>query len=100
MSATAFKADMEDIRFVLLDQLDIDATLRGMTKYAEFDQPTYEAMIEEARRVAEEVLAPINRAADRAGIRFDGKGNVTTPPGFKEAWQALAAGGWLGVTNE
>jgi alkylation response protein AidB-like acyl-CoA dehydrogenase len=55
-------------------------------------------MIEEARRVAEDVLAPINKPGDREGAKFDGKGNVTTPKGYKEAWRVCAEGGWIGAS--
>ena len=47
-----------------------------------------------AALVASEVLAPLNLVGDEHGcIRHD-DGSVTTPPGFKEAWDQFVAGGW------
>lgn len=96
MSATHFTPDVEDIKFVLFDQLDIDDGLKVIEKYSAFDADTYNAMVDECVRVATEVLVPLNRPGDREGIKFDGKGNVTTPKGFKEAWKTMAEGGWVG----
>ncbi|MCA9568250.1 MAG: acyl-CoA dehydrogenase [Myxococcales bacterium] len=97
MSALDFAVDLEDIRFVLFEQLDIDSELVKLEKYAEFDHDTYDATIQEAARVAVEVLAPINAVGDRQGTKLDGEGNVTTPDGFKEAWATTAEGGWFGI---
>ena len=97
MSALDFAVDLEDIRFVLFEQLAIENELAKIEKYAEFDKDTYDATLEEAGRVAVEVLAPINGPGDRAGTSLDSEGNVTTPAGFKEAWTTTAEGGWFGV---
>ena len=93
-----FSVDMEDIRFVLFDQLCVHDHLEGIEKYADFDVDTYNTMLDEAERLATEVLAPINANGDRQGCRLDDKGNVTTPDGFKEAWKTVAEGGWISVT--
>ncbi len=97
MSALDFAVDLQDIRFVLFEQLDIDDELSKLEKYAEFDRDTYDATLEEAARIAQEVLAPINGPGDRQGTTLDGEGNVTTPEGFKEAWTTTAEGGWFGI---
>lgn len=97
MSTRGYTADLEDIRFVLFQQLDAATRLAGYAPYEAFDQDTYDATVEEAARIAEEVLAPANRAGDEEGVHFDGKGNVTTPAAFKEAWAAISEGGWIGV---
>jgi alkylation response protein AidB-like acyl-CoA dehydrogenase len=97
MSATSFKANMQDIRFILFEQLDIDTHYAKIEKFAAFDHDVYDATIEEARRVAEEVLEPINRTGDREKIQFDGHGNVTTPSGYKDAWKVVTDGGWIGI---
>jgi len=93
-----YSVDLEDIRFVLYDQFDIDQELSGIDKYADFDQDLYDAMLDEAERLAVEVLAPLNSVGDRQGCTLDGKGNVTTPDGYKEAWGTVAEGGWVTVT--
>ncbi len=57
------------------------------------DEATVRAIIEEAGRFGSEMLDPLNVSGDRIGSRLvDGK--VETPPGWKEAYDAFAAGGW------
>jgi alkylation response protein AidB-like acyl-CoA dehydrogenase len=96
MSTQSFTVDLTDIQFVLFDQLRIHETLRNA--FPDYDRDTLAAVMEQARDIAEGVLSPINRTGDAAGVGFDGAGNVTVPAGFKEAWDALAQGGWIGVS--
>ncbi|WP_456151599.1 acyl-CoA dehydrogenase [Defluviicoccus vanus] len=57
------------------------------------------AVLEEAAKVAGEVLAPINQQGDVQGsVWSDGK--VTTPDGWKDAYATFIAGGWNGAVNE
>ena len=99
MSSTAYTVDLEDIKFVLFDQLDIDKRLGAAEKYEDFDQDTYESILEESKIIAEQVLAPINGPGDRQGCTLDGEGNVKTPDGYAEAWRTIAEGGWIGITS-
>lgn len=98
MSSTSFNTDLRDLHFVLFDQLAADKKLAALPRYADFDREVYEATLAEGKRLAEEVLAPINAPGDREGCHFDGEGNVRTPKGYKEAWNALKEGGWLAVS--
>ncbi len=98
MSSTSFYTDLRDLHFVLFDQLAADKKLAGLPRYADFDREVYEATLAEGKRLSEEVLAPINAPGDREGCHFDGEGNVRTPKGYKEAWNALKDGGWLAVS--
>jgi alkylation response protein AidB-like acyl-CoA dehydrogenase len=54
------------------------------------------AILEEAARFAEGVLAPLERTGDAIGSKLV-DGTVVTPPGFKEAFRAYAEGGWIGI---
>ncbi|MBK7826134.1 MAG: acyl-CoA dehydrogenase family protein [Nannocystis sp.] len=98
MSSTSFAVDLQDIHFVLFDQLEMQRKLGQHGRYAELDRDVYEATLAEAKRLAEEVLGPINKTGDRVGCKLDGDGNVTTPPGYKEAWKIMAEGGWVAVS--
>ncbi len=95
MSATDYCIDLRDIRFVLFEQLKVDETLKSMPRYAEFDRDLYETMLESAADLSKGVLAPLNKVGDRVGCTFDGNGNVTTPPGFKEAYKTIAESGLI-----
>ncbi|TNE88405.1 MAG: acyl-CoA dehydrogenase [Deltaproteobacteria bacterium] len=97
MSSTEFSVDLEDVKFVLFDQLDIDTDLKAIAKYEDFDQDLYDTMVEEAARIAQEVLGPLNGPGDRQGCKLDGDGNVTTPEGYQNAWKVQAEGGWIGL---
>ena len=95
MSATDYTLDLRDIRFVLFEQLKVHETLKGVAKYADFDRDTYDTMLDTAADMATGTLWPINRAGDRTGCSVDGDGNVTTPPGYREAYRAMAESGLL-----
>jgi len=97
MSATDYTADLRDIKFVLFEQLDIDKKLSGFERFADFDKDTYEAMLEEAYKLSTQVVGPINAKGDEVGCSLDGQGNVSTPPGYKAAWDALSQGGWFAL---
>jgi alkylation response protein AidB-like acyl-CoA dehydrogenase len=96
--ALKFDVDLEDIKFVLFEQLEVQTELATIPRYSDFDRDTYEATLDEAARIAIEVLAPINAVGDREGCHLDADGNVRTPPGFKEAWRTVAEGGWIAVS--
>ncbi len=98
MSSTRYTADLKDIRFVLFDQFKLHETVGDFAPYAELDQEIYDATIEEAKRIAEEVLAPLNAPGDRQGCTLDDDGNVTTPKGYKQAWKTITEGGWVAVS--
>jgi hypothetical protein len=67
VSSTSFAVDLQDIHFVLFDQLGMDRKLAQHGKFADLDRDVYEATLAETKRIAEEVLGPINRIGDRVG---------------------------------
>ncbi len=88
----AYQAPVDDIMAALkaaggLDDMIAEGLLPGL------DSETVRAVLEEAGKFGAEVLDPLYAVGDRTGSRLvDGK--VETPPGWKEAYQAYAAGGW------
>jgi alkylation response protein AidB-like acyl-CoA dehydrogenase len=92
-----YKAPVADIRFALFDVLKVDAL------YARLGMPLerelIDAVIDEAARFNESVLAPLNSVGDSEGCRFDKEtGDVGTPTGFKAAYDQFVEGGWAGLT--
>lgn len=88
-----YKAPLRDIRFVLEDYLNCDEHYQKLSDVVELDAESREAIINEAAKFAENVLAPINQSGDEEGCSFN-EGNVTTPQGFKEAFKQYAENGW------
>lgn len=93
-----YKAPIEDMRFVLHDVFDAESVWSSMPGTAEMSQDLADAVLEEAGKVAEGIMFPLNRSGDEEGCQFD-NGVVTTPEGFKEAFNALAEGGWTAFSG-
>ncbi|HEX2942208.1 MAG TPA: acyl-CoA dehydrogenase C-terminal domain-containing protein, partial [Rhodopila sp.] len=58
-----------------------------------------DSVLEEAAKVAEDVLLPINASGDETGCVLE-NGVVRTPKGFKEAYDTFRAGGWTAVSAD
>ncbi len=87
-----YQAPVDDIIHALKTAAGLD-DLIGQGLLGGVDEDTIRAVIEEAGKFASEVLEPLSAPGDRAGSKLvDGK--VVTPPGWKEAYQQFAAGGW------
>ncbi|ALS99865.1 acyl-CoA dehydrogenase C-terminal domain-containing protein [Lacimicrobium alkaliphilum] len=89
----AYKAPLRDIRFVMEDLLGFSEHYKGLNINTEIDDETQTAIIEEAAKFSENVISPLNVIGDQAGCQWSSDG-VTTPPGYKEAYQQYCAGGW------
>jgi alkylation response protein AidB-like acyl-CoA dehydrogenase len=57
------------------------------------------AVLEEATRTAEGVLAPLDWPGDQHGSRLEA-GRVVSPPGFADAFKTYAEGGWIGIAAD
>ena len=91
----AYRAPIEDIIFTLKHAAGF-AGARADGLYQDLGDDDLDAVLGEAGRFASEVLAPLNAPGDRYGTPFR-DGEVTTPPGWKEAYRDWAAAGWNGV---
>ncbi|SEK80985.1 hypothetical protein SAMN05428989_0844 [Pseudoxanthomonas sp. GM95] len=95
---SSYRAPLKDIRFALYDVLDVEP-LFARLGFADASQELVDAVLEEAGRFTTTVLAPLNRVGDEVGCTLDtATAEVTTPPGFKEAYTQFAEGGWTGLT--
>jgi len=90
----SFSAPVKDLQFVLHDVLQVStSTIPG---YSDLDAGFTAAVLEEAGKVATEVLAPLNAVGDREGCVLE-NGVVRTPAGFDAAFKAMKEGGWTAL---
>jgi alkylation response protein AidB-like acyl-CoA dehydrogenase len=83
----------EESAFILFDVLQADVALQALGDFAEVDQPLMRQVLQESARFAGDRVAPLNRGGDETGCVFSA-GSVTTPAGFRAAYQAFVAAGW------
>ena len=94
-----YQAPVEDMKFVLRNLVELDevAALNGMDMVSD---DLVEAVLEEASKLAGDIIAPLNHAGDMAGSVRHEDGTVTTPAGFADAWKAMSDGGWIGLNAD
>ena len=85
---------LRDMQFVLHELLEVEQQYREMPRHAEIGRDLIDQVIEEGGRFCAEVLQPINRSGDEEGCVLSTDGEVRTPEGFRQAWQAYTAAGW------
>lgn len=88
-----YNPPLQDIRFALRDVLDFDAHYAALPGAEEATPETVDAILEEGAKFAREVLSPLNAVGDSEGCTWN-DGVVTTPTGFREAYQQYVEGGW------
>lgn len=85
---------VKDQQFILHDVLKVSAS--DIAGYDELDRDFTGAILEEAGKIAANVLQPLNKVGDQQGCVLE-NGVVRTPDGFKAAWAQMAEGGWMGL---
>lgn len=91
-----YNAPIQDMEFVLNELCGLEDVL-SLPGNEDTTTDLVAAVLEEAARVANEVLAPLNRQGDTQGSRFE-DGSVVTPDGWKAAYDAFVEGGWPSMT--
>jgi len=93
-----YSAPLQDMRFALrhIAELDRIAALPG---YDHAERDLVDQILEEANKLARDVLAPLNLAGDREGASIE-NGVVRTPEGFPDIYRQFVDGGWNGVPFE
>lgn len=96
-----YRAPVEDMNFLINEVLDSETVLGSLPDFVDYGvgPELSTALLDEAAKLAAEVLAPLRRVGDeQPAICKDGK--VVTSPGFDAAIKQFAAGGWVGVSAE
>lgn len=93
----SYTAPLRDMRFVLKELAGLEQVAR-LPGYADATPEVVDAVLEEAAKFASHVLAPLNAAGDQAGARWEA-GQVSMPPGFREAYRQFVDNGWASLSG-
>ncbi|MCF6444376.1 acyl-CoA dehydrogenase [Nereida sp. MMG025] len=91
-----YRAPVSEYQFIFDQVVGLDQ-VRKTPLFSEADGALTEAILTEAGKLCEDILAPLQRVGDIHPAKLE-NGVVRTSPGFKEAYAALAEGGWMGIT--
>jgi alkylation response protein AidB-like acyl-CoA dehydrogenase len=91
-----FRSPVSEYEFMLKHIVgfeDVSAT----DLFAEASDDMVTAILTEAGKMCDEVMAPLERPGDLNPAYLE-NGVVRTSPGFADGWRAIAEGGWLGMS--
>ena len=95
---TDYKAPIRDIKFLRNEVLDFPNHYKNLPGFEDATPDLENAILEEASKLAENVIAPLNKIGDEQGCTLKDN-QVTTPEGFKEAYQQYVDGGWASLSS-
>lgn len=95
---TQYTAPIADMKFVFEEVFDFYSHYQKYPAYQETTADLVDMIMSECGKLCESELAPLYQSGDKEGCQFD-DGVVTTPKGFKEAYQQYIEGGWHGLSH-
>jgi alkylation response protein AidB-like acyl-CoA dehydrogenase len=90
-----YNAPLRDMQFVINELVPL-SEITALPGYEEAGEELAGAILDEAAKFANGVLSPLNWIGDQQGAVLNGNA-VTTPKGFKEAYEQFAQAGWIGL---
>ncbi|GAA0822022.1 acyl-CoA dehydrogenase C-terminal domain-containing protein [Colwellia sp. D2M02] len=93
-----YKAPVADIKFLVEDVFDYYGHYKKHPEFEEATPDLVDAIFQECAKFCENELLPLYQSGDKEGCQFD-NGKVTTPKGFKEAYQQYIEGGWPSLSH-
>lgn len=94
-----YRAPISDLIFLLQDVFDYERQTTTLPGFEEVTLDVVAAILKGAAEFVQERVLPINLPGDAAGCTWD-NGSVTTPPGYKAAYEAYCSDGWAGLAAE
>ncbi len=94
-----YKAPLRDIRFVLHELLEVEKHYARLPGGADLNEELVDAMLGEAAKLIETVVAPLNRSGDEEGCTWSAEG-VRTPKGFKAAYKQYCDAGFTSLSAD
>ncbi|UWQ80193.1 acyl-CoA dehydrogenase [Leisingera sp. S132] len=91
-----FRAPVSEYEFLLNHVVGYDS-IPATDRFAEATSDTVSAILTEAGKLCEEVMAPLQRNGDLHPARLE-NGVLRTSPGFADGYQAICEGGWVGIS--
>ncbi len=92
-----YQAPVQEIRYVLNDVFGYEREVASLPGYEDATPDLVDAVLEEAAKLCENELQPLNLSGDEEGCHYE-NGVVRTPRGFKEAYRTFIEGGWTGLS--
>ncbi len=93
-----YRAPVTDYEF-LMDKVVGFKDVAATEKFAEATPDVVSAILSEAGKMCEEVMAPLQRPGDLEPARLE-NGVLRTSPGYADGWKAIAEGGWIGMSGD
>jgi alkylation response protein AidB-like acyl-CoA dehydrogenase len=93
-----YRAPRRDFQFVIHEVLEAERVLAGLGR-SDVTRELIDGVLEEAAKFTETVLSPLNWQGDWDGPVYE-DGKVTTPKGFKAAYQQFCRDGWSGMAGD
>lgn len=95
----SYKAPVKDMQFLLDEVFFFSDYMKELPYFSEVDGDMVEPILDEAAKICENEIAPLNQSGDAEGVHFN-DGKVTTPKGFKEAYKHFVEGGWMSLNAD